>query len=138
MNCTEFENQIERLFRQVEAEPFLAAFAAGCNQFDGIQDSSAREHLAGCPACAVTFIRYLRLRDRVRMEEHPCLHLALEAAEGSFIEMRRGYYLIHGQPSESEPRFTQRWQMGKFISHCPWCGIRVLKIYDGNLDDLYG
>jgi hypothetical protein len=138
MDCTELGKQMERLFRHADASAFLDGYDNGRLEFDWVENPAAREHLGGCVVCATLLARYLRLREQILPEAHPCVHLAIEAAEGSFILMQRGFYLIHGKPKDNAPESTRHWQMRKFISHCPWCGVKVPKIYSGNLDDLYG
>ncbi len=129
MDCSGFEKQLEPLFRNADGDALLSTDSSGRIDLDWVQERSVREHLAQCANCVITLARYLRLRDRVNLDAHPCIHLAFEIAEGDFVGIQRGYYMIYGKGRE-------HWQ--KFIEHCPWCGIKVPKIYHGDLDDLYG
>ena len=125
MNCEHIEQNIATLF--IGWSESLLKAAVKTKDFSEFPNTEVSNHLSECSDCQATLTEYLLLRDRIKFEAHPCFHLATcELDSDGDVKFEHGFYLIP----------TAKGNAYRYIKYCPWCGVKVPKVYR-DLSDIY-
>lgn len=121
MKCREFEDNLERYFKECEFQK--CANATATDDWSHFSPSNEYhelilKHVASCDDCKTSLLWYLDIKDSVDYRKFPCLHVAYFSnhAEDRCLDYFHGLFSVI---------LDREKRSGIVIGFCPWCGIEL-------------